>query len=205
MQRESVRSIRCWLPTCLCIVCSVLVSSAAVLLRPRQEANKLRQMQKDVLRWRDCTRRHSRLRAVSSRWRCGSSTWRRASSWIRIRSKPDAYDPKVASKDPEFSIAIAPAGRSAGLETPRESIRRSTWCKSRPGRIAAADSSGSRQGTVVDHVRFSVAGARLSTRCAESRSTNMAKHPVWVARSRVKSSSDQWQGKVVRDAGRHTA
>ena len=48
MQRESVGQ-SLLVATCLCIVCSVLVSSAAVLLKPQQEANKLRQMQKDVL------------------------------------------------------------------------------------------------------------------------------------------------------------
>ena len=49
MQRESVaRSLL--VATCLCVVCSVLVSSAAVLLKPVQEANKRRQMEEDVLR-----------------------------------------------------------------------------------------------------------------------------------------------------------
>ena len=45
MQRESVtQSIL--VAACLCLVCSTFVSSAAVLLRPAQQANKVRQMQK---------------------------------------------------------------------------------------------------------------------------------------------------------------
>ena len=98
MQRESVlRSLL--VATCLCIVCSVLVSSAAVVLKPLQEANKLRQMQKDVLiGGRTLSRRQSGLRAVRAggdrRW----STWRRASMWIRSPLDAEAYDAKVASK-----------------------------------------------------------------------------------------------------------
>ncbi len=36
--------------TCLCIVCSVLVSTAAVKLKRRQELNKQKQIQQDVLK-----------------------------------------------------------------------------------------------------------------------------------------------------------
>lgn len=48
MQRESfLQSII--VATCLCIVCSVLVSTAAVVLKPLQKANKQRQLQQQVL------------------------------------------------------------------------------------------------------------------------------------------------------------
>ncbi|MCA9113364.1 MAG: hypothetical protein KDA52_25715, partial [Planctomycetaceae bacterium] len=48
MQRDSA-SFTLLVATVLCVVCSVLVAGAAVLLRPRQEANKVLDRQKNVL------------------------------------------------------------------------------------------------------------------------------------------------------------
>jgi Na+-transporting NADH:ubiquinone oxidoreductase subunit C len=48
MQRDSVTNTFL-VATGLCVVCSVLVSSAAVLLRPAQEANKVRERKRNIL------------------------------------------------------------------------------------------------------------------------------------------------------------
>ena len=48
MQRESVgHTIK--IATLLCVVCSVAVSVSAVVLRPRQEANKALEVKKNIL------------------------------------------------------------------------------------------------------------------------------------------------------------
>jgi Na+-transporting NADH:ubiquinone oxidoreductase subunit C len=48
MQRDSIANTFT-VAICLCIVCSVVVSTAAVMLRPAQERNKLQERKRNIL------------------------------------------------------------------------------------------------------------------------------------------------------------
>ncbi len=115
MQRESVfRSLL--VATCLCIVCSVLVSTAAVSLRPLQKANKLRLMQENVL-------------VVAGLYQPGVPV---AEQFKQVETKivdletgeyvddgtldSKALDSRAASRDPELSVAIQRQDDQAGLK-----------------------------------------------------------------------------------------
>jgi Na+-transporting NADH:ubiquinone oxidoreductase subunit C len=133
MQRESVAQ-SVLVAACLCLVCSLLVSSAAVLLRPKQQANKQRQMQKDVLQ-------------VAGLYQEGADV---AESFQKVDMRivdletgqfvdpdsvqRDAYDPKVAPKEPDYSIAIEQDEDLAGLKR-RERLSAVYFVKSPAGEL----------------------------------------------------------------------
>lgn len=115
MQRESV-SQSLLVATCLCIVCSVLVSSAAVLLKDRQEANKLKQIQRDVL-------------TVAGLYQEGEPILEQfkqvdkmvvdleTGEYVDAESlDPKAVDMRAAAKDPDWSVAIEKADDLAKLK-----------------------------------------------------------------------------------------
>lgn len=133
MQRESVaQSIL--VATCLCIVCSVLVSTAAVKLRPLQQGNKVRQMQMDVLK-------------VAGLYEAGASV---SELFQKVEKRvvdlatgefvdadsvdADAYDPKKAAKDPEYSVAIPPGEDLAQLKR-RENLAAVYFVRSPTGEL----------------------------------------------------------------------
>ncbi|MFW6170653.1 MAG: Na(+)-translocating NADH-quinone reductase subunit C [Planctomycetota bacterium] len=114
MRRESVgQSVL--VAFLLCLVCSLLVSSAAVRLRPRQKANEQRQMQKDVL-------------LVTGLYREGRPV---AEQFEEVETKvvnletgefvdpetldPKADDPEAATRDPELSVQIPKEQNIAGI------------------------------------------------------------------------------------------
>lgn len=114
MQRESMaRSLL--VAFCLCVVCSVLVSSAAVLLRDRQERNKQLQMQKDVLlvagMYDEARPVPEQFQAIEMRF-VDLETGEYVSDGTIDVAK---YDAKAAARDPQLSVAIDPADDLAGL------------------------------------------------------------------------------------------
>ena len=113
MQRDSV-SNTILVATLLCIVCSVLVSGAAVLLRDRQEANRVEERKRNILKAAglyDAERPLDELfRRVEPRVIDLASGDAVDASVIN----PDEYDQQAAAKDPEMSVAI-PAPDIAGL------------------------------------------------------------------------------------------
>jgi len=115
MQRESVlRSLM--VATCLCIVCSVLVSSAAISLRPMQERNKLRQMQRDVLSvaglYQEGVPVEDQFQQVEMRV-VNLATGEYVE---RDSVPPEAYDVRAAASDPQLSVELDPERDQAGLK-----------------------------------------------------------------------------------------
>jgi Na+-transporting NADH:ubiquinone oxidoreductase subunit C len=120
MQRESMaRSLLVAL--CLCVVCSVLVSSAAVSLRERQQTNRRRQMQKDVLLVAGL---FDEARPVSEQFQAIEMRFVDLATGEFVEEgtvDPRTYDPKRAARDPQQGVAIAPQDDLAGLRR-REKI-----------------------------------------------------------------------------------
>ncbi len=115
MQRESVFQ-SFLVAACLCIVCSVLVSTAAVKLKPLQDANKLRQMQHDVLSvaglYQEGTPISEQFKKVEAKV-VDLATGQYVDP-TTLASK--AADAKAAVKDPDLSVAIAKDADLAGLK-----------------------------------------------------------------------------------------
>ncbi|OHB80262.1 MAG: Na(+)-translocating NADH-quinone reductase subunit C [Planctomycetes bacterium RBG_16_64_10] len=101
--------------TCLCVVCSVLVSSATVLLRPKQEANQKRQMQKDILQ---VTGRYDATVPLADLFQQVETRLvdLAAGDYVDPATiDPAKFDPKAAAKDPALSVAIDRADDLAGI------------------------------------------------------------------------------------------
>ncbi len=115
MQRESLgRSLL--VATCLCIVCSVFVSSAAVVLKKRQDDNKLHQMQEDVLRvaglFRENVPISEAFQQVESR-----VVELETGEFVDPNSiDRNAYDSKMAIKSDKLSVTIPPTDDLAGIK-----------------------------------------------------------------------------------------
>lgn len=114
MRRESVgQSVL--VAFLLCLVCSVLVSSAAVGLRPLQRANEERQMQKDVL---DVTGLYREGRPVAEQFEQVEMQVVDLETGEFV--DPDsldrkAYDPEAAPRDPELSVPVPKESNIAGI------------------------------------------------------------------------------------------
>jgi len=91
----------------LCVVCAVVVSSAAVILRPTQEVNKLLDLKPIFLPLLGLLKREYRLRLSLSRSALVWSICRLVS--LPMRWMPATYDQRKASKDPALSMAWIPS------------------------------------------------------------------------------------------------
>ncbi|HIM15399.1 MAG TPA: Na(+)-translocating NADH-quinone reductase subunit C [Acidobacteria bacterium] len=99
----------------VCVVCAIFVSTSAVSLRDRQEANQLLDMQRnvlvaaglamsdDLLPAEEVTRRFSQIRQVVIELETGEAT----------NIVPSSFDPRTAEGDPEQSRLAPP--NNAGL------------------------------------------------------------------------------------------
>ncbi len=115
MQRESVgRSLL--VATCLCIVCSVFVSSAAVMLKEKQDTNKRHQMQEDVLRVAGLYQEGVAVSELFGQVETRTVNLETGDFVDRKSLDPKADDPKMATKDPQLSIAIAQQDDLAGIK-----------------------------------------------------------------------------------------
>lgn len=97
----------------LCLACSVVVSSAAVLLRDKQQANQARDMKRNILlagNMLDPTRGiEEQFSAVATRvvdLETGEFT---------DAVDPDTYDPRRAARDPQLSTRLARDQDVAGI------------------------------------------------------------------------------------------
>jgi len=98
----------------LCIACSVLVSSAAVVLRPTQEINKTLDKKRNILmaaglfeEGRSIDELFKNIKAKVVDLETGQYV---------DHIDPDTYDEKAAAKDPEQSIRIPPAKDLGGIK-----------------------------------------------------------------------------------------
>lgn len=97
----------------LCVVCSVFVSAAAVVLFPKQEENKLLDKKKNILaaagmyeKGIDINQRFASIESKIIDFATGDYT----------DAVGEDYDQKNAAKDPNLSVAIPTASDSAGIK-----------------------------------------------------------------------------------------
>lgn len=100
--------------TCLCLVCSVLVSTAAVVLKPAQQVQKRLDIQRNILKVAGL---FDESRSVASQFKVVEPVLiELAGKRPRISNPADegidlkTYDPKKAAKKEHDSIAINPPG-----------------------------------------------------------------------------------------------
>ncbi|MEM7433599.1 MAG: Na(+)-translocating NADH-quinone reductase subunit C [Myxococcota bacterium] len=87
------------------LVCSSLVASAAVVLKPRQEANRLREVQRNILE----------VSGLEGTVRLDEEGLERVEVRVidlqegtYVEVDPTGFDPAEAAKDPETSVAVPP-------------------------------------------------------------------------------------------------
>jgi len=100
--------------TCLCLVCSVLVSTAAVVLRPAQQIQKRQDIQKNIL---NVAGLYDESRSIASQFKVVEPVLiELAGKRPRIDDPSEegidlkTYDPKKAAKKEHDSVAVTPAG-----------------------------------------------------------------------------------------------
>ncbi len=98
----------------LCIVCSVLVSSAAVVLRPTQEINKSIDKKRNILMAAGLYEKGQNVDELFKSIKAKVVDLETGQYADHI--DPDSYDEKAAAKDPEKSITIIPAEDLGGIK-----------------------------------------------------------------------------------------
>lgn len=99
----------------LCIVCSVIVSSAAVVLKPQQEANKARDLKRNILMAGGL---YDPELTVEEQFESIEARLVDLDSGRFVEGETDAFDQRKASKDPSQSRALT------GDEDPAKILRR---------------------------------------------------------------------------------
>ncbi len=115
MQRESVLNTFV-VATCLCVVCSVIVSASAVFLRPRQEANKVREMRKNILLAAGVYTPDTPLEDLFAQVEPRIVDLETGQYTSASELDPKTYDQRSAADDPELSVAIDPSDDLAGIK-----------------------------------------------------------------------------------------
>ena len=98
----------------LCLVCSIFVSAAAVMLKPQQQQNKLLDKQKNILKVVDLLEPGAQNVAEVFNSRVESKIIDLESGEY-VQGDPTTYDMYKASKDPAQSIALSGAEDIAGI------------------------------------------------------------------------------------------
>lgn len=100
--------------TCLCLVCSVLVSTAAVVLKPAQQEQKTRDIQKNILKVAGI---YDETRKVETQFKVVEPVLiELAGKRPRITDPSEegidlkTYDPKKAAKKEQDSVKVSPPG-----------------------------------------------------------------------------------------------
>lgn len=114
MQRDTTKQTFI-VATTLCLVCSVLVSAAAVILRPAQQEQKTLDIQRNILRVAGV---YDESRSVSSQFKVvepvlvqlGQSSQPRIADPSEEGIDLKTYDPAKAAKKPNDSVDVSPAG-----------------------------------------------------------------------------------------------
>jgi len=99
----------------VCLVCSVLVSASVQLLKPRQEANRERERQRQVMaiiaRQPALADMLTTLAEVEVRARLVELATGLHADWV----DPDEFDPRRAERDPLQSVELPPQRDPAGI------------------------------------------------------------------------------------------
>ncbi len=99
----------------LCLVCSILVSAAAVGLSARQERNKVEEKRKNILQAADLYRPGVPIDEQYARIEPRVIDLQTA--WFTDRFNPADFDNRAAAKDPELSYRIPARLDSAGIKS----------------------------------------------------------------------------------------
>jgi len=103
----------------LCVVCSLLVSAAAVALRPMQEANKLRLTQKEILKAAGILDQSKGAPPISKQFEQIDTELIDLATGEPVKEgtvDPATYDPVKAANDPRLSVTIPPKKDVAGIK-----------------------------------------------------------------------------------------
>jgi len=90
----------------LCLVCSIVVSATAVMLRPLQQANRELDMQRNILRVAGLLQEGTDVAKAFER--VETRIVDLATGEYTEQIEPSTYDQRQAAKDPELSIQIPP-------------------------------------------------------------------------------------------------
>jgi len=88
----------------LCIVCSVIVSTAAVVLKPAQQANKQKDFQRSILA---AAGLFEQGKSVSEQFAQVNTKLVNLESGTFTEGDPESFDQRAASKDPSRSEALS--------------------------------------------------------------------------------------------------
>lgn len=104
--------------TILCVVCSFVVSAAAVSLRSMQEANKLALMQREILKAAGIFEEGDDAPPVSKQFEVIETELIDLDTGLEVEEStvdPETYDPMKAASDPEMSVEIPAEKDVAGI------------------------------------------------------------------------------------------
>ena len=97
----------------LCILCSIVVSSAAVLLAPKQEENKLLDKKKNILK---AAGMYEKGVDINAKFAAIETKILNFDTGTYSDQAPDNYDQKKAAKDPNLSESIPSKQDFAGIK-----------------------------------------------------------------------------------------
>lgn len=105
MQRDSIANTFL-VTTSVCLACSLMVSSAAVGLKPYQEANKVKEEQRNILKAAGIFDAKKPLDELFSKVEKRIVELETGDYVDESKLDPKKYNPRKASRDPELSIAL---------------------------------------------------------------------------------------------------
>ena len=103
--RHSNRQVL-WAAFLLCVVCSALVTTATVLLRPVQQANQLLDRQRHILAVAGLLKPDKEIEALSKQIETRLVEF--SSGWFVESEHPERFDAQRAARDPAQSMALTP-------------------------------------------------------------------------------------------------
>lgn len=99
----------------LCLICSVLVSTVAVELRPTQDANKLQDKQKNILITAGI---YDPAQDIAKQFEAVQTKVVDVESWEYVQlDNPASYDQKEAARDPERNFEVPTSEDIASIRT----------------------------------------------------------------------------------------
>lgn len=98
----------------VCLVCALIVSYAAISLRPIQEVNKEREVKKNILA---AAGLFDESRSVEEQFQAITTRLVNLETGEVVDGMdPEAYDPRAAIRDPQMSERVAPSEDIAGIK-----------------------------------------------------------------------------------------
>jgi len=115
MQRDSMQNTFI-VATSVCVFWSVLVSTAAVVLRPAQEANKVEERKRNILLAAGLYDKNQPLDELFQQVEAKIVDLATGQYMSESEVDPDQFDQRASAKDPEMSVPIAPENDKAKIK-----------------------------------------------------------------------------------------